>query len=232
MSGNITILLPKEKFLKVAKGIVFNEDVDALSLGVYVKVIALGRDWNLNVHGLAAHLGLSVDKVKKSFAVLEKAGYLRRNRVKGEGGKFIGWDYEVSYEPLTDHPKNRPSENSELGKNRPSENDPLYIETINVSRDNNIVTKDYKGRDFVPPSVEAVKAYANSIGFAAIDAKHFCDYYEAAGWKKPNGQKMTNWKQFVVTWRDNAKRRGEDITIPSSPVITKRPNVKPMTLDL
>ena len=136
MAGNITILTPKENFLKVPKGVIYRDDVDALTLGVYVKVIGLGRKWQLNVTGLAKTLGLSVAKIKASFSVLEEAGYLRRSRVKGEGGRFVGWDYEVSSEPFTDLSKNRPSETSDIGENRPSENC-LQNRDLNINRELN-----------------------------------------------------------------------------------------------
>lgn len=155
MAGNITIIPPKDNFLKVSKDIVYNGDVDALSLGVYVKVIALGRKWNLNVPGLAKILNLSVAKIKSVFATLEEAGYLRRCRVKGDAGRFVGWDYEVFSEP-TDHPKNRPSVNTDIGENRPSENDPLYIKTTIVDKDIKLQEEDKekKGFDFFAGLVE------------------------------------------------------------------------------
>ncbi len=156
MAGNITIIPPKDNFLKVSKDIIYNDGVDALSLGVYVKVIALGKKWNLNVNGLAKILNLSVARIKAVFATLEEAGYLRRYRVKGDAGRFVGWDYEVYSEPVTDHPENRPSVNTDIGENRPSENDPLYIENTIVDRDNKSqdIEKKKKGFDFLAALVD------------------------------------------------------------------------------
>lgn len=145
MAGNITIITPKENFLKVPKGVIFNERVDALTLGIFVKVLCLGRKWQMNVPGLAKALGLSVAKIKSAFSILEETGYLRRNRVKGDRGRFVGWDYEISSEPFTDHIEIRPSENSEFGENRPSEN------WGDINRDN-IGNRDIKEEkeDIVP----------------------------------------------------------------------------------
>ena len=118
MAGNITIIPPKENFLKVSKGIIYNDDVDALSLGIYVKVIALGRKWQLNIRGLAKALHLSEDRIRNSFAVLEKAGYLRRFKTHGEHGHFNGWDYEVASDPFTDIANSPTSVKTDIGKNR------------------------------------------------------------------------------------------------------------------
>lgn len=116
MAGNITIIIPTENFVKVPLGIVRNDAVDTLALGIFVKVLCMGRDWSLTIQDLADRLGLSLAKVQKAFAALEDAGYLRRNRVKGQDGRYIGWDYEISSEPFTDYPENRQSEKPTIGK--------------------------------------------------------------------------------------------------------------------
>ena len=116
MAGNITIILPAENFVKVPVGIVCNDTVDALALGVFVKVLELGREQAITIQGLADILDLSLAKVQKAFAAIETAGYLHRSRVKDAAGRFVGWDYEISSEPFTDYPKNRLSEKPTIGK--------------------------------------------------------------------------------------------------------------------
>lgn len=116
MAGNITIILPAENFVKVPVGIVCNDTVDALALGVFVKVLELGREQAITIQGLADILDLSLAKVQKAFATIETAGYLHRSRVKDAAGRFVGWDYEISSEPLTDYPENRQSEKPTIGK--------------------------------------------------------------------------------------------------------------------
>jgi len=116
MAGNITIILPTDNFVKVPRGIVRNDAVDTLALGIFVKVLCIGRETPLTVQDLADRLSISLAKVQKAFAALEDAGYLRRSRVKDASGRFVGWDYEVSSEPFTDTPKNRQSEKPTIGK--------------------------------------------------------------------------------------------------------------------
>lgn len=116
MAGNITIIVPKENFVKVPKGVVSLPEVDALALGIYVKVLLMGVDSSITIQGLADSLSVSLAKVQKAFAALQDAGYLRRTRIKDAAGRFIGWDYEISSEPLTDYPENRQSEKPTIGK--------------------------------------------------------------------------------------------------------------------
>ena len=201
MSGNIKIIPPKENFLKVPKGAIYNDEIDTLTLGVYVKVLALGTKWTLNINGLSKSLSISVAKVKAAFAVLERSGYVRRYRVKGKSGQFVGWDYEVYSEPFTDHIENRPSENADIGKNRPSENGVVYIENNNRNRD--IKEKKNKNNIFRKPTLQEVSDYCTERR-NGIDAEAFIAFYESKGWmvgKSP----MKDWKSAIITWEKSRK---------------------------
>lgn len=64
-------------------------------------------------------------------------------------------------------------------------------------------------KQFVPPSVDEVKAYADSIGYK-IDAQFFIDYYQSANWIKGNGEPVVNWKQTIQSWkkREQTQQQG------------------------
>lgn len=137
MAGNIRIIEPTSKYQKVCKGIILDKEIDPFTLGIYVKVVALGKEWELNISGFASYTGITETKVRKAFAQLEKEGFIRRVRVKDvRTGHFIGWDYEIGIDHFpedqrTDIAKTRPSENpnvgkTELRKNRTSENVQVY----------------------------------------------------------------------------------------------------------
>ena len=115
MAGNITIIEPSSKYQKVAKGIILDKRIDAATLGIYVKVLALGKEWKLNITGLASYLEISEGRVRKAFALLEDLGYLRRLRVKNEAGRFVGWDYEIGVEPF---PVEAPATDIQENRNR------------------------------------------------------------------------------------------------------------------
>lgn len=215
MAGNITIIVPKENFVKVPKGVVCDKTVDTLSLGIFVKVLCLGRKWQLNVPGLANILGLSVAKIKKAFKDLEGAGYLRRTRVKGPDGRFIGWDYEISSEPFTDHPENRPSENTDVGENRPSENGGDIYREYKEDKDlNNIENKINKRVPFKKPTVEEVADYCRERQ-NGVDATAFVAFYESKGWKVGKTP-MQDWKQAVITWEIRSRKSGRTSQQPES----------------
>lgn len=49
-------------------------------------------------------------------------------------------------------------------------------------------------RKFAPPSLEEALAYCEEANLVYLNAENLWNYYESQGWKKANGQKLTDWK--------------------------------------
>lgn len=66
-----------------------------------------------------------------------------------------------------------------------------------------------KKKNFVKPSIDEIKTYADEKGYYNFDAERFYDYYEANGWhcgKSP----MKDWKAAVRNWmRNNSKWKND-----------------------
>jgi phage replication O-like protein O len=87
------------------------------------------------------------------------------------------------------------------GNNRSPKRDPQIIITKE--------TIQKKGRArFAPPSLEEVSKYCSERK-NHIDAEKFIDYYAVSGWKKANGNPVTNWKQCVITW-ESKENQGQN----------------------
>lgn len=56
-----------------------------------------------------------------------------------------------------------------------------------------------KPKEFIPPTLEEVKAYCESRG-NKIDPQYFYDYFTASDWVDSKGNKVKNWKQKIITW--------------------------------
>lgn len=100
LSGNITIIEAEDNFKRVHKSIIENKNIDCETLGIYTRIIVLGLKWKLNIKGLSAHLDISDSRIRKSIALLEQEGYVVRTAVRGEGGKFFGWNYQIMPTPI------------------------------------------------------------------------------------------------------------------------------------
>ena len=115
-TGNITIIEPISRFKKVDISLIENERIDCTTLGVYTKLIVLGKKWNLNVRGLRKHLGLSDEKVRKSLSLLEQEGYIVRTPCRNEKGQLVGWDYAIYPTPVSEDERSKAGE----GKDTPN----------------------------------------------------------------------------------------------------------------
>ena len=106
-TGNITIIESVSRFKKVDISLIENERIDCTTLGVYTKLIVLGKKWNLNVRGLRKHLGLSDEKVRKSLSLLEQEGYIVRTPCRNEKGQLVGWDYAIYPTPVSEDERSK-----------------------------------------------------------------------------------------------------------------------------
>lgn len=151
-AGNIRVIHIEEKFLKVSKDIICNKEIDPFTLGIYVKILSFGdmkdKSFNLNILGLSAMLNISDTKIRRAFALLEKAGYLSRERVRDENKRIIGWSYSVYPIPISEMPKNQHAENANVGESQMLENGVVYnrdsnqLETGTINRDGSITHEE------------------------------------------------------------------------------------------
>ena len=65
-----------------------------------------------------------------------------------------------------------------------------------------------KKKEFIPPTLEEVKAYAESRG-NIVDPTEFFDYFEAGDWIDSQGKPVVCWKQKYVTWEQKRKEKIE-----------------------
>lgn len=144
--GNITVHEAESNFKKVHKSIIFNKGIDCITLGIYVRIMTLGKSWRLNINGLSTHLELSDSKIRAAIKSLEKEGYIKRVPVRLADGKFKGWNYDIYDQPIHESDRsnvsetnNRHSEKPHVGKNRLMDS-PQYGEhrnTVNRYDNNN-----------------------------------------------------------------------------------------------
>ena len=71
---------------------------------------------------------------------------------------------------------------------------------IDIEIDKRDKSKKHNRKAFVPPTLDEIKAYADSIGYKA-DVQFFFDYYDSANWKRSDGKPVLNWKQTMQSWK-------------------------------
>lgn len=88
-------------------------------------------------------------------------------------------------------------QNVSVGKDR------LGKDSIDKYKEKEISKDISKKKNFVPPSVEEVREYCQSVG-SKVDAEAFVAFYDSKNWYVGKN-KMSSWKSAIVTWE---KRNG------------------------
>lgn len=84
---------------------------------------------------------------------------------------------------------------------------------LEIGKDRDRLDKRNKGKAFIPPTIDEVKAYCEERK-NQINAEHFIDYYASQQWKKANGRPLTDWKAAVRTWEKTNYNKPKQIIIP------------------
>ncbi len=135
----------------------------------------------------------------------------------------------------------KPNENQSITKVKPDETTPKPNVNVNVNekkedtyvskkendegretsalsaKENNMSeTEGKKRKEFIPPTLAEVTAYAEERGRADL-AQKFFDYFEAGNWHDSEGKPVKVWKQKFITWETHQpypetipKRRDDD----------------------
>jgi hypothetical protein len=84
-----------ENFTIVSNEIFRRSDVSARAKGIYIYIMTLPDDWKLYKSEIYKHFTEGITAIDTAFKELETLGYITKERCKGEGGKFAGWDYTI-----------------------------------------------------------------------------------------------------------------------------------------
>lgn len=87
-------------------GILRDTGLSLKTKGLFAIILSLPEDWDYSVAGLATVAGCGRDAIRSALGEMETAGYLRRTRSHGEGGKFAGVIYDIRdvAAPLSENP--------------------------------------------------------------------------------------------------------------------------------
>ena len=160
---------------------------------------------------LADELGFDENIVKVAIAALEKLNMVTTN----SGCLLIpGWEeYQNAegLEKIREQTKLRVQKYRERQKAITDCNvtSNVTVTQCNATEEEKELEEDIdkkentKRKNFIPPTVEEVKEYLDSVG-SQVDAESFVAFYESKGWMVGKN-KMKSWKAAIVTWE---KRNG------------------------
>ena len=226
-------------FMLISNGVARDSRLSFEARGFLVFILSMADDWNFSIKGLMSQTGLKRSVVLKLIAELRDAGYISIKQETGKGGIFTAKTWEI-YEDCTavrfDRSRSAPkSVKSNHGENTPqsvltvvgddrSRSTPKSVNTdvgeiepirnTNIERNTKLVrnTKEKERRNFVPPTVEEVRAYCLERG-NHVNPDAFVDFYTSKGWMVGKN-KMKDWKAAVRTWEKDRQEAPKPQTIP------------------
>ena len=143
----------KKRFTVLYKSAIEDKRLPLDARGLFAIMVGLPDGWQYSVKGLAAHVGVSKDTIRRLLGKLEDVGYLAREQTHDENGHFAGNVYVLQDEapPL--------SENTDNGETRQREKPSSGFPTqISAKR-----TKDRKNQTPITPA-EVGKRVADYCG--------------------------------------------------------------------
>lgn len=147
---------------------------------------------------LELHTGLSRDGIAKARNILKQKGMIA---FETNGTKATSYRLNSLQSCLQDSLQNnlqgclQDSLQNSTTLNKPNE-----TKRNQTKKEKDTLTSTPKEK-FVPPSVEAVRAYCLERK-NQVDAQRFVDFYAVTGWYRGKN-KMKDWKAAVRTWEQN-----------------------------
>lgn len=114
---------PEDHYTLIPNSLSRNPDIPPRAKAVYLYLRSHSDGWKITTARVAENIGMGKDAVGEALKDLVHFGYIRRCRVRTDGGTFGGWEYEVLSIPITvsgktDHGKTPYPENTDVGKTR------------------------------------------------------------------------------------------------------------------
>lgn len=152
---------------------------------------------------LAELCGVTKRAMLKILKRLSDGGYLMKQDVFRNGVHYCAYQTRVKSSPVVNKVHG--------GGEQSSPNNKEDKTCINTSTLSSTRTREKK-IEFVPPTVEEVRAYCEERG-NGVDAEAFVAFYQSKGWKVGTSP-MKDWRASVVTWE---KREAAEAAQPRTP---------------
>lgn len=153
MADTVIRIKREEGYTVLPNALLRDRRLSLKTKGLFCMMLSFPGDWSYSVGGLVSVCGAGRDAIRSALRDLEAAGYLEREKVHGERGRFSGTVYTlhtVSKTPWTENPPTV----------EPGEADsPLtdYPATADPTADNPpLQNKDYINTPYSPPEGDAV----------------------------------------------------------------------------
>lgn len=161
MADTVIRIKREEGFTVLPNALLRDQRLSLKTKGLFCMMLSFPGDWSYSVGGLVSVCGAGRDAIRSALRELEAAGYLEREKVHGERGRFSGTVYTlhtVSKTPWTENPPM-----VETGEADPPLTD--YPTTADPTTENPpLQNKDNINTPYSPPEGDADRGGQNAAG--------------------------------------------------------------------
>lgn len=219
MVARIKVEKKQTNFTIVPNEILQSKDLSLQAKGLIAQCLSFPDNWNYSINGLVAVVKEGKTAVMNTIKELERHGYVKRNRIHDENGKFAGIEYVITDYPNLDKPH---TENLNMVKtqvNQPYAGKPNMVKpntdkpiSENQPQNNTIYKKENNINNNIVLDINIINDYINKNNLKFVNAREFYNYYSQRGWKTNANEPITNWQALLVNWNNRNKIRIEEET--------------------
>lgn len=217
MVARIKVEKKQTNFTIVPNEILQSKDLSLQAKGLIAQCLSFPDNWNYSINGLVAVVKEGKTAVMNTIKELERHGYVKRNRIHDENGKFAGIEYVITDYPNLDKPH---TENLNMVKtqvNQPYAGKPNMVKpntdkpiSENQPQNNTIYKKENNINNNIVLDINIINDYINKNNLKFVNAREFYNYYSQRGWKTNANEPITNWQALLVNWNNRNKIRIEE----------------------
>jgi hypothetical protein len=101
-TGRIYKSTVETKFTTIPNKMLRRKDLSLKAKGLLCMLLSLPEDWKIYKSQLSDYTDDGKDSINTAFAELEEKGYIEKFAAKQNGGRFAGYNYMVTSEPVMD----------------------------------------------------------------------------------------------------------------------------------
>lgn len=217
MVARIKVEKKQTNFTIIPNEILQSKDLSLQAKGLIAQCLSFPDNWNYSINGLVAVVKEGKTAVMNTIKELEHHGYVKRNRIHDENGKFAGIEYVITDYPNFDKPH---TENLNMVKtqvNQPYAGKPNMVKpntdkpiSENQPQNNTIYKKENNINNNIVLDINIINDYIDKNNLKFVNAREFYNYYSQRGWKTNADEPITNWQALLVNWNNRNKIRIEE----------------------
>lgn len=217
MVARIKVEKKQTNFTIIPNEILQSKDLSLQAKGLIAQCLSFPDNWNYSINGLVAVVKEGKTAVMNTIKELERHGYVKRNRIHDENGKFAGIEYVITDYPNLDKPN---TENLNMVKtqvNQPYAGKPNMVKpntdkpiSENQPQNNTIYKKENNINNNIVLDINIINDYIDKNNLKFVNAREFYNYYSQRGWKTNADEPITNWQALLVNWNNRNKIRIEE----------------------